>query len=357
MPRRLRYLLVFCALLLILLIINGASTRRLITASSSDELKVSDTLVAHINIPSGYRTGKGHPHGFHYKLLSECSDDIGIPVNIVYAKPGNAVFDALASGNADIVAVDIRDTSYMAYEDKILLTQSFHNFVWAVNKDNPELVKSFNRWISERVNDGSMNKLYNKFFTSYSMKPYLATMTRRSSISPYDELIRENSKDIDWDWRLLAAVLKQESRFSIGARSSRGAMGLMQVLESTAAVYGVQDRYSPSENIKAGVSFLMDIKSDYEEMGIDSANVVKFTLAAYNAGQSRIRDCIMFARELGTDASDWDSVAHVIPLMALPEYYENAEYLRHGSFSGRETLTYVKEILNTYDLYLEAVLP
>ncbi len=356
MSARLRYLIVFIALLLILLIVNSVSSRHLLVHQSAP-VQSEDTLLVQINMPSGYKTGKGHPHGYHYKLFSDCSQSVGIPFNIVYTKPAPAIFDALAKGIVDIVAVDIRDSSYRKYEKDIVLTRQFGNYAWAVNKNNSQLVKTLNRWISEKEQSGSLNKLYNKYFTSYSLKPYLATMTKRSSLSPYDDLLKQYCKHIDWDWRLLAAVLKQESRFCIGVRSSRGAMGLMQVMESTAAVYGVSDRYSPSENIKAGVLFLKDIKSTYEEMGIDSANVVKFTLAAYNAGQSRIRDCILFAREQGVDASDWDSVAEVVPLMAQPEYYENADYLRHGAFSGRETLAYVREILNTYKLYTEAVLP
>ncbi len=356
MSRGLRYLLASIALFLILMVTGDVSSHRLIV-SPLDGHSTELALTAQINITSGYKTGKGHPQGFHYKLFQECSEETGISIDIVYGKLGRAAFDALLNGRVDIVAIDTRDTSYLDYTEDFLFTRQFENYVWAVSNEHPDVVKELNNWLSKKSNDGSLKKIYNRFFTSYSLKPYLATMTQRSTICPYDNLIKKHSRDINWDWRLLAAVLKQESRFSIGVRSSRGAMGLMQVLESTAAVYGVTDCYSPSENIKAGVAFLKDIKKDYEEMGLDSTNVVKFTLAAYNAGQSRIRDCMAFAREMGTEPSDWDSVARVIPLMALPEYYEHAEYLRHGSFKGKETLNYVKDILATYDEYVDAVLP
>lgn len=72
-------------------------------------------------------------------------------------------------------------------------------------------------------------------------------------------------------------MIFKESRFSIGAYSRRGATGLMQVMRSTAAVYGITDLFRPEENIKAGTMHLRHIERRYQNMGFDSINVVKFT--------------------------------------------------------------------------------
>ena len=141
----------------------------------------------------------------------------------------------------------------------------------------------------------------------------------------------------------------------MGARSRRGAVGLMQVKPSTAAVYGVYDLFDPEENVKAGTMFLRQIQKRYTAMGLDSVNVVKFTLAAYNAGESRIGDCINFTLDQGLDFTDWETVAATIPMMAEPEYYEDAEYLRHGKFHGSETIRYVRDVLSIYEEYLSVV--
>ncbi len=355
MTQRLKYLLMSFALLSVLLVFDRVSQRRMVI--SNDDVTIKDSLIIQMGMRSGFYGGKGHPQGFNYQLLTDCSKDMGKYFKIPYVRYQKQSLDALVQGSVDIVAIDVRDTSYMKYKEDVMITSSFYNYAWAVSRENPYLLKMLNLWLSKQHGNGYLAKMYNRYFSSYDLKPYLATMTTRTQVSPYDAMIKEYSVMLGWDWRLLAAVLKKESRFSIGAHSSRGAMGLMQVLPQTASIYGVVDCYSPSENIKAGTSFLRDIKNDYEGMGLDSANVVKFTLAAYNAGQSRMRDCIIFAKEQGTDPYDWDSVSRVIPLMALPEYYENAEYLRHGPFSGKETITYVRDILAAYDQYLQAVRP
>ena len=179
--------------------------------------------------------------------------------------------------------------------------------------------------------------------------------TRTGRISPYDDIVKRQSRLLGWDWRLLSAVIFKESRFSMGARSRRGAVGLMQVKPSTAAVYGISDLFSPEENIKAGTMFLQQIQKRYIAMGFDSVNVVKFTLAAYNAGESRIEDCINFTLDQGGNFTDWEAVARTIPQMADPEYYEDAEYLRHGKFNGSETISYVKDVLSKYEEYLSVI--
>ncbi len=354
MSVRLRYVLTLLSLLLIFWIVNSVF-RRQVPKEEVHTVHVNDTLRVQMAFPSGYKTGKGHPHGFHHHLFTECAAQMGKTFLIPYNRFPNQSLEALLQNRTDIVALDLRDSTYLKYKDEILLSCTFYDYAWAVRKEDSDLLWGLNSYLQFKSRGDNLLRQYNRYFSSYSLKPYLATRTTRSTISPYDDMIKYYSRELGWDWRLLAAVIKKESRFCIGAYSSRGAMGLMQVLPSTAAVFGVTDCYSPAENVKAGTAFLNEIQTNYRNMGLDSANVVKFTLAAYNAGQSRIRDCILFAREHGADSAVWDSVARVIPLMSLPEYYEQADFLRHGSFSGKETLTYVRDILKSYDEYRQAV--
>ena len=157
---------------------------------------------------------------------------------------------------------------------------------------------------------------------------------------------------LGWDWRMLAAIIYKESRFSIVAESSRGAKGLMQVRDITAETYGVDNLLDPDQNIYAGVSFLESIQSRYLQSGLDSVNSIKFTLAAYNAGESRIGDCIRFTEANGGNPTDWESVSRYIPMMSLPEYYKEADYLNHGHFNGVETIKYVDNVASIYEDYL-----
>jgi soluble lytic murein transglycosylase-like protein len=97
---------------------------------------------------------------------------------------------------------------------------------------------------------------------------------------PYADLIATVATSYDVDVRLVHAVIEQESNYKAGARSSKGARGLMQLMPATARQYGVRNAYDPRSNIEAGVRHLKDLMSRLD---------VPTALAAYNAGEGTIR--------------------------------------------------------------------
>jgi soluble lytic murein transglycosylase-like protein len=97
----------------------------------------------------------------------------------------------------------------------------------------------------------------------------------------YDELIDEHATANAVNPALVKAVIQAESAFNPRARSHKGAMGLMQLMPSTAAELGVQDPYDPVENIRAGVIYLKQLLMKY-------ADNVSLALAAYNAGPGAV---------------------------------------------------------------------
>jgi soluble lytic murein transglycosylase-like protein len=97
----------------------------------------------------------------------------------------------------------------------------------------------------------------------------------------YDGLIEEHATAHDVNPALVKAVIQAESAFNPRARSHKGAMGLMQLMPSTAAELGVLDPYDPVENIRAGVVYLKQLLVKY-------ANNVSLALAAYNAGPTAV---------------------------------------------------------------------
>ena len=98
---------------------------------------------------------------------------------------------------------------------------------------------------------------------------------------PYEPLIRQHAglKSVRPD--LVRAVIQVESAFNPRAVSPKGAMGLMQLMPSTAAQFGVIDPFNPGDNIRAGVTYLRQLLDRYQDNE-------QLALAAYNAGPGAV---------------------------------------------------------------------
>jgi soluble lytic murein transglycosylase-like protein len=97
----------------------------------------------------------------------------------------------------------------------------------------------------------------------------------------YDEAILEHSKLHGVRTDLIRAVVQVESAFNPLALSPKGAMGLMQLMPATARQYGVTNPFNPVENIRAGVAYLKELLTRYQ-------NNEELALAAYNAGPGAV---------------------------------------------------------------------
>jgi soluble lytic murein transglycosylase len=105
----------------------------------------------------------------------------------------------------------------------------------------------------------------------------------------YEQIIRGHARNYDLDPALLAAVIYRESKFDAGARSSSGAIGLMQLLPETAkgialhtggSRFMVSDLYNPEINVRYGAFYLRRLLTKYDD--------TRLALAAYNAGQANV---------------------------------------------------------------------
>jgi soluble lytic murein transglycosylase-like protein len=100
--------------------------------------------------------------------------------------------------------------------------------------------------------------------------------------SQWDDVIDFRAREQGIRPDLVRAVIQVESAFNPRARSHKGAMGLMQLMPSTARLYNVRNPYDPKANIAAGVKHL---KSLLDRMG----GAVELALAAYNAGEGAVK--------------------------------------------------------------------
>lgn len=104
---------------------------------------------------------------------------------------------------------------------------------------------------------------------------------RMDANSPYASSIQAAARASDLDPALIHAVIRAESGYNPSARSSKGAVGLMQLMPETAQRYGVINRLDPVQNIRGGTSYLRDLLRMFN-------NDLHLALAAYNAGEGAV---------------------------------------------------------------------
>jgi soluble lytic murein transglycosylase-like protein len=97
---------------------------------------------------------------------------------------------------------------------------------------------------------------------------------------PYGEIIDRVASEQKVPAGLVRAVIQAESNYQERARSSKGAMGLMQLMPATARQYAVADPYEARSNIEGGIRYLRSLLDRFE---------LPLALAAYNAGEGAVR--------------------------------------------------------------------
>jgi len=168
-----------------------------------------------------------------------------------------------------------------------------------------------------------------------------------TSISPYDHLIVHHAKAEGFDWRLIAALIFEESLFDPKSRSDKGAYGLMQVRPIAAEAVGAEHFKLPDDNVKTGVRYLRQLDEMFREaQGRDRLSLV---LAAYNIGPGHLRDAQTLARRFGYDPERWeDAMDLMLPLLEQPSIYTHLPY---GFAKGSDTVTHVQRIIDRYHRY------
>jgi soluble lytic murein transglycosylase-like protein len=107
-----------------------------------------------------------------------------------------------------------------------------------------------------------------------------APVQQVATVGPFSDIIDRVAAEQDVPVKLVRAVIQVESAYNVRARSSKGAMGLMQLMPATARLYDVADPYDPASNIEAGIKHL---KSLLQRLPVALA------LAAYNAGEAAVQ--------------------------------------------------------------------
>ncbi|MBI2967051.1 MAG: transporter substrate-binding domain-containing protein [Bacteroidetes bacterium] len=297
-----------------------------------------------------------------YTRLVSLSDEIGNPVKIIRA-PGEydteMLIKMVAMGEIPYTVADenvamVNSTYYPQIDIKTALSFP-QKIAWAVRKTSPDLLREVNMWIAMERKKIMFSALYNRYFidpkwiTERKESPYFSPMSGR--ISQYDHIARIFSRNIGWDWRLLVALMYQESRFDPAARSWAGAFGIMQLMPSTAEMFGVDSFSTTAQHVSAGTKYLARLNEYWEPVIPDSGQRIKFVLASYNVGIGHVIDSRNLAIKYNLDPNSWDgNVEECILWKSNPKYY-NDTVVRYGYCRGEEPYNYVREVLTRYERY------
>lgn len=306
-----------------------------------------EELICVIDLGNEMYSSHGLEAGLNYTLVNEFAKDNHCDVRIIAADKDRSYIDSLKHGCIDLVITHDRQTAVSSDSISLLNTMNECS-VWAVGDISPDKIRQINNWIGHMKNSTKYENLLDAYSGSNNPHKRAERGVVTSRVSPYDNLIRKYSKSLGWDWRMVAAVIYQESKFSIASRSPRGAQGLMQVMPQTGSYYGVDNLLDPEQNIMAGTSHLKRLQKMFSKHGLSQEELIKFTLAAYNAGEGRVIDCRSLAAAKGLDNTRWDEIVKIIPLMREDSILEE-ESVKLGKFQGHETIDYIEAVMSHYD--------
>ena len=210
---------------------------------------------------------------------------------------------------------------------------------WAVRKENPELLASLNSFNSQ-IKKGSLigNILFKRYFENTRWIKNPLESQEFQKLDQVKALFQKYGERYGMDWLAIAAQAYQESGLDHSKMSPRGAVGIMQVLPSTAADknINISDIEELENNIHAGVKYLAYLRDNYfNDPEIGQAEKIDFTIAAYNAGPAGVAKLRNRAEAMKLDPNSW--------------FFNTAQAALQMNY--QETVTYVSSIHKYYIAY------
>ena len=222
-----------CALITLLIILLTPlceSGRLLNGASNSDNSFNGKEIVCVIDLGDDMRSAHGLETGFSYELIGKFAQahDCMADIVTVTRKDTTDYVELLKKGKIDILVTHVDDDE--TFEGMGISHSVNGCSAWITSEKNLRGLSQINGWMSCFSATDEYNQIVKRFFYSTNPSKRAEKGIIAENVSPYDSILKEYASDLGWDWRMLAAVVYQESKFSINSCSHRGAQGLMQVM-------------------------------------------------------------------------------------------------------------------------------
>ena len=224
---------------------------------------------------------------------------------------------------------------------------------WILNKKNIRLNEDINHWLLDFKKTKKYRYLLKKYFSPKSslLNTSFAPNCMKG-ISPYDALIKKYAQQYDFDWRFVASIICQESKFIAGLTGKGGSYGLMQMMPVTMEYYGISENDGEEANIRTGVKHLSRLRQYFEDIENEEQQLY-FIAAAYNAGSGHIFDAQYLCMKNDENHRDWQNVAKYLKLKSHRDIVADS-VVKSGYLPGAHTVKYAQQVMNRYNAYKAA---
>ncbi len=252
------------------------------------------------------------------------------------------------SGQADYAITDEREFSFAHHLYPNVLVgfalPEKRPVQWLVRHGAPDLLASVNDFFHELAVSGRLQQLVQESsgdtrrFAYEESREFLGHVSDR--LPNYRAWFEEAAGQTGLDWRLLAAIGYQESKWDPRAASGDGAVGVMMLTADTAQAMGIKDRTDPQQSISAGARYLAEVRAKVPDR-IPEPDRTWLTIAAYNVGFGHLEDARILAQAHGKNPDSWADVRSQLPLLAQERWYDRA---KRGYARGWEPVQFVDRI-------------
>ncbi len=283
------------------------------------------------------------------------------PFEIEATPAGADAFSALGSvarGRVDVAVVDEDaarlelDTSSGLHRGPVVLPDV--PLVWVLNTSSSKLHRAVDEFLAQASRSGLARQLAqsNLGGRRLALSPRLPPIPE-GDLTPYDEYLKWGARRSGLDWRLMASLMYEESRFDPDAVGPGGSSGLFQFMPFTWRELGVEDPHHPGEAIEAGARYLRRLMDMFADLELQDQ--VAMAIASYNVGPRHVFDARRLAAELGLDRDTW--LGNVENAMYLLDDPEVARRFPAGTCRCRRGAAYTRRILRRYAAYAEQFPP
>ncbi|MBV9696661.1 MAG: membrane-bound lytic murein transglycosylase MltF [Gammaproteobacteria bacterium] len=252
------------------------------------------------------------------------------------------------TGQADYAITDEREFSFAHHLYPNVLVgfalSEQRPLQWIVRRNAADLLRSVDEFFAALARSGRLPQLVQE--SSGDTRPFAYEESREfqmhvnERLPRYRALFEAAGAQSGLDWRLLAAVGYQESKWDPRAASGVGAVGVMMLTADTAQAMGIRDRTSPEQSIAAGARYLAQVRAMIPER-IAEPDRTWLTVAAYNVGFGHLEDARIIAQARGRNPDSWADVREQLPLLAQPRWFLRA---KRGYARGWEPVQFVDRI-------------